>query len=130
MKLVLYGETVDGVDTLSSIKLSFNSKTGLSTGVFKIRDCTQATGLPGDAGEAESWQLYCKDHIVTLTENVGDMVKSEWLVIKERNTPDENHLIRAWTSSTEEGKLYSYRIYHDVFGGLKGVKLIYNNMYV
>ena len=138
MKWVLYGETSNtetqngeienSGDILSSITLSFNSKTGLSTGVFNIRDCTSATELPADDS---GWETYCiGSNIVTLTENVGDMVKSEWLVIKERNTPDENQLIRAWTSSTEEGKLYSYRIYHDVMNGLYGVKLIYNNMYV
>ena len=120
----------------SSATFSFDSKTGLAYGTFKYRDCTDIDTLPQSASD---WQSYCAGaNFIEQTENVGDMIKSDWLVIKDRNYPDDNHFVRGWTNSTTEGKSYSYKIYHDVVGGLPGiqnsglqnVKLIYNNMYV
>ena len=121
----------------SSASFSFDSKTGLAYGTFKYRDCTDSTTLPQGA---DDWKSYCTGaNFIENTENVGDMIKSDWLVIRDRNYPDDNHFIRGWTDSTQEGKSYSYKIYHDVLGinvenplvsGLQNVKLIYNNMYV
>lgn len=122
-------------DFLDLAHFSFDSKNGIATGIFTIRDCTTADTVPNTI---EEWDDYCagEDTIIELTENVGDMVKSNWLVIKERNSPDENNLIRAWDNTTTDiygnkiGRVYSHRIYHDVTKGLYNVKLIYNNMYV
>jgi len=121
-----------GVGDIIPSTYRFDSKTGIANGTFKIRNLTTAV-RSGDVdsiypANGAAWKTYCstkksgnnlvKNGIKTLTENIGDMIKSDWLVIKERNYPDENNLIRSWTDAFAEGKSYSHRIYHDVENGL------------
>lgn len=108
----------DENDSTYPAQFHFDSKTGIATGTFTIRDIE--SGFPNSSESKE------------ITDNVGDMVKSDWLVIKDRNYPTADNLIRAWSDSTlnENGKLFSHRFYHDVDGGLNHVRIIYNNMYL
>ena len=133
-----------GVGDIIPSTYRFDSKTGIANGTFKIRNLTTAvrSGSVNSIYPANgaAWATYCstkksgnnlvKNGIKTLTENIGDMIKSDWLVIKERNYPDENNLIRSWTDAFAEGKSYSHRIYHDVENGLQNIKLEYRNMYL
>lgn len=65
---------------------SINCKNGQATGCFVYRNKS--------------------NNETTSIENVGDMVYSDYLTIKERNAPDENGYIQPW----EEGKNYSHRV--------------------
>lgn len=109
----------------------FDSKNGTALGYFKVRkpSGTLPTTVGGWANYGD-FTYFDNEVSNRLKENVGDMIKSKWLVITERNTPDENNLIRAWSDTSETSKLYSHRLYHDFDDKLYHIKLIYNNMYV
>lgn len=104
--------------TIPPAHFKFDSKTGIATGTFKIRDLTDC--FVSDTGVK----------MKTIVDNVGDMVKSDWIVIKDRNHPTEDNLIRGWTDAMEGGKLFSHRFYHDLPTVLYNVKFTYNNMYL
>lgn len=91
---------------------SFNGKTGEAIGEIQCRLTMDA--LPS----SYTWDNY--GTIITLTENVGDMVKSKYLIIKERNLPDI------------EGKITTdtvHKFFHNVSGGLTNVGISYKYMY-
>lgn len=60
-------------------------------------------------------------------EDVGDMVKSEYLTIEDRNYQNEDGYIVGWT---EDNPTTSHRIYHDIEGGITNFKLEYKYMYL
>ena len=62
-----------------------------------------------------------------LTEDAGDMIRSNYLKIEDRNYPDENGYIHVWTSANPE---YSHKLWHNVSSGLQGVSLTYKHMYL
>lgn len=62
-----------------------------------------------------------------LTEDAGDMIRSNYLKIEDRNYPDEYGYIHAWT---EQDPSASHILYHDILNGLEGVKLTYKYMYL
>lgn len=84
----------------------FNGQTGRATGTFKYRD------------------RY--DDIQTLEEDVGDMVKSDYLIIKDRNYLNEDGCIDQWS---EEHPEYSYKFTHDVDTGLNECNFEYKYLY-
>lgn len=107
------------------MSFSFNSNTGEAIGELSYRSTT----INGNVQEIEGisdFRNYCKDNIVTVKENVGDMVKSRFLIIEERNYPSENGTILPW----EQGQSYSHRMYHNVENGLTDIALDYKNMYL
>lgn len=87
---------------------SFNSKTGQAIGSFN----------------------YYADGLTLLTnqeEDVGDMLRSNYIIIQDRNYPTAQGKIESWIA---EHKEYSHRILHDVSGGLKNIQILYKNMYL
>jgi len=107
------------------MSFSFNSNTGEAIGELSYRSTT----INGNVQEIEGisdFRNYCKDNIVTVKENVGDMVKSRFLIIEERNYPSESGTILPW----EQGQSYSHRMYHNVENGLTDIALDYKNMYL
>ena len=60
-------------------------------------------------------------------ENVSDMVRSNYLIIKDRNTFSTDGLILPWSAQHPD---YSYRIYTDVSNGLENVSLNYKYFYL
>ena len=76
----------------------FDSKTGESIGEISHRSCISSTGTIygyDKASDTEgniyypgrNWATYCDNNIKNIKENVGDMVKSKYLFIEERNYP-------------------------------------------
>lgn len=65
----------------------------------------------------------------TVTEDVGDMLYSNYLIIKDRNYPTEYGSIAAW-EDTPQGHTYSHKITHDVEVPLRDLQIIYTNMYL
>ena len=61
-----------------------------------------------------------------IEEDAGDAIKSDYLVIEDRNYPDESGYIKSYISGPER----SHYISHDVSGGLKKVYLNYDYMYL
>jgi len=89
----------------------FNSETGEATGTINIRL------IISDIPENDAaWSSY--GTINEIKENVGDMVRSDYLIIEDKNYPDENGNIVSWRDSDDTTRAYSHRIYHDVTDGL------------
>ena len=67
----------------------------------------------------------------TSAENVGDMVKSSYLILDERNVLDSQFRIQPWSENTPQ---YTYKITHDlsrnVEDGLEDVHFEFKNMYL
>lgn len=95
----------------------FNSKTGSATGYITCRKVTN--NIPSG-----SWADYGTE--ATLTENVGDMLRSSFIFLKERNLPNNSGQILAWTASN---KTCTHRFYHNVENGLWDVGISYDYLY-
>lgn len=89
----------------------FNSETGEAVGYFSYKE--YGSGIFLDDQE----------------EDVGDMLKSNYIIIQDRNYPDSYGKIIGW-QDTAEGHSYSHRIMHDVYGGLTNFQILYKNMYL
>ena len=100
-------------DSIFSATFTFNSETGEATGTFKYR-----TKLTGNFGITES------------TEDVGDMLLSNFLVIRERNQPASGNAIQSWQDTSTTTKRYSHRIRHNLLVPITNVSIIYKNMYL
>ena len=60
-------------------------------------------------------------------EDVGDMLLSNYIIIRDRNYPTANGAIVQWEAGA---KTQSHRIYHDYASGLELIQIIYKNMYL
>lgn len=80
-------------------------------GIFKAMDINALTSLQ------------------TATENVGDMLLSNYIIIRDRNYPTEAGKIKRWEESIN-GRTYSHRIYHTFHDSIYNVQIYYRNMYL
>lgn len=103
MKLFLY----DLNNNILAIDLIINNKTGDVTAKEKYRDID--------------------DSVKILEEKAGDMVKSNYLKIEEKNYFDEEGYVTKWTPSNNST---SHRMYHDVINGLTNFSIQYKFMYL
>ena len=99
---------------------SFNGKTGRSRGSFTYRQATAAVG-------ESSWISYAAENLVTSEEDVGDMVKSNYLILDERNVLSDTYQVLGWQPSNPD---YSYYVEHDVPNGLQALRFEFQNMYL
>ena len=90
-------------------KFEFNSENGQALGTFWYK---------------------VNNNLTEVTEDVGDMLRSNNLIIRERNHPTTDGYITSWVSTNDNTKTYSHRIYHNVPNGLKNIALEYKNMYL
>lgn len=87
----------------------------------------------GRTGEAIGEFTYTNEENSTSTsvENVGDMVKSSYLILDERNILDDQFRVQEWTENTLN---YTYKISHDlsqgVENGLEELHFEFKNMYL
>ena len=107
-----------------SATFSFNSETGEALGTFSYREITGAIPANG-----QGWVSYG-----TISENqvedVGDMLKSNYIIIQDRNYPNEYGKIVGWQGANDTTKQYSHRIYHNVDVPLSNIQILYKNMYL
>lgn len=98
----------------------------INGGLSSLFDSTTQADFTINCETGEALVTY---HLRTgnLTENTGDMIRSNYLKIEDRNYPDENGYIHSWTSSNPE---FSHKLYHDITSGLSGVKLEYKYKYL
>ena len=87
---------------------TFNSETGEAIGKFYYR--------PSPTDDAQD-----------IIEDVGDMLYSNQLVIRERNCPTSNNEIIYWT---ENNKKSSHKVSHNLRSPLYDFSIIYKNMYL
>ena len=67
---------------------------------------------------------------VTTIEDVGDMLKSNNIIITERNHPNEFGKITRWQNNSSFSRTNSHRITHDFDVPLYNLQVIYKNMYL
>jgi len=89
---------------VNSVTFRFNSENGEAIGIFK-----------NASGEK------------TFEEDVGDMLRSNYIILRDRNHPTMDGYISGWT---ENDKLRSHCITHDIDGGITNLQILYKNMYL
>lgn len=108
----------DTTGTMQPMTFTFNSETGEAIGQFKYRTFEIASIAP-------TWATY--GNLTEVEEDVGDMLRSNYIIIRDRNYPTSSGAIVKWTS---DNKQYSHCIYHDVDYPLSNLSIIYKNMYL
>jgi hypothetical protein len=117
----------DANGNMMPFSFTINSKTGEAVAQLSYRNCiNEETGEVIILNDISNFTNYCADNIKTTEENVGDMIKSKYLIIDERNYPDDAGKIVGWV----QDQLYSHRLYHDVINGLDNLFLEYKIMYL
>lgn len=111
MKLFL----LDGDNQVGKATFTFNSETGEAIGEFSYRTLTED-------GSYDSYGSH--------TEDVGDMLRSNYIVIRDRNYPTADGFITAWEDYDDTTRSYSHRIYHDLTQPLSNVQIRFKNMYL
>lgn len=100
----------DGNGDIQPATFTFNSETGVAMGQFKYR------------------LVSAPNQLATMIEDVGDMLRSNYIIIRDRNYPDaQQGIITAWTEAHKE---YSHRIYHNARVPLTNLQVEYKNMYL
>ena len=113
-KMVKFFQNDD--ETYETMHFLFNSKTGEATGHFYHRIST----APGNESSYRT----------EITENVGDMLKSNNIFIMDRNYVNVDGHVVQWASTSNNTKSYSHRIYHDLSVSLQNLQIYYRNMYL
>jgi len=102
------------------VTFTFNSETGKAKGEFKYR--TVGTGTVSDL--STQWASTIN---TVKEEDVGDMLRSNYIILRDRNIPTPDGYITEWTVAN---KLYSHRIYHSMQNSISNVSVLYKNMYL
>lgn len=97
-------------NAIQSAHFEFNSETGAAKGTFSYNILTSGTPT-----------------LTEVEENVGDMLRSNYLFIRERNYPTTNGKFVARTSAHPE---YSHRIYHNMRTPVNNLQILYKNRYL
>lgn len=63
----------------------------------------------------------------TSEEDVGDMIKSNYLKLEDRNVPSAEGYVEPWSAEHPE---YSYKIYHNATQALQDFKIFYKYKYL
>ncbi len=95
--------------TMYTVSFVFNSETGKALGTFKYR------------------LVSSPQNFTTVEEDVGDMLRSNYIIIRDRNYATNDGQIVAWNSAHPE---YSHKIYHNVNGIMTNLQVLYKNMYL
>ena len=74
-----------GTLTLAPVTFTFNSSTGEATGIFSYRKIDSPTTLTEN-----------------IEENVGDMLQSNYIIIRDRNYPTATGHIVGWDQDNKE----------------------------
>lgn len=109
-------------EDLLDATFSIDSKTGRATGTIGYRIPTNTTPA------SNAWANY--GTINEQEEDVGDMIRSNYLLIEDQNQPTDEGHIKAWENTSDTTRLQSHVIHHDVANGLKNVFVKYQNMYL
>lgn len=106
-------------ESILSSTYVFNSETGKAIGTFSYRQYDAAgSGTP-------SYTI-----VRDIEEDVGDMIRSKYLIITDRNHPNSEGRIVARTLDSDYTKSYTHILYHNVENGLENIYIRYKNMYL
>ena len=111
----------DNSGVIQSVTFTFNSETGKATGTFNYR--TVSDNSPqGNFASYEAASLTTEKE-----EDVGDMLRSNYIILRDRNMPTDQGYIKEWEV---DHKLQSHRIYHNISNEISKVSIWYKNMYL
>lgn len=111
-------KTSDGA--IQPATFSFNSESGEAIGQFKYRTVSNSS--------ASNFSTYQASTINTVKEeDVGDMLRSNYIILRDRNMPTEDGYVTEWTVANKQ---YSHRIYHNMSNSISNVSVLYKNMYL
>ena len=109
------------------MEFSFNSETGTAIGKYKYwKAASSDTNIIGylNAGPTAAQQTA---NFVQYTEDVGDMLRSNWLYIEDHNMFINGNEVHAWD---ENSRANAHKITHNVPVPLEDLKIEYKNMYL
>ena len=112
----------NGSGAVQSVTFTFNSQTGEAKGQFNYRTV-------GSAVQSNTSFLTYQSSTISVQreEDVGDMLRSNYIILRDRNIPTDEGYVTEWNS---QNKLYSHRMYHDISGSIHNVSILYKNMYL
>lgn len=112
----------DTNDAVMPVTFTFDSKTGEAIGSFSYRKPTNT--IP-NSEEFNNFGTIVTDQ----EEDVGDMLYSNYITIKDRNYPDEHGEIVQWRDDAI-GHGFAHKVTHDVLTPLTHVQIEYKNIYL
>lgn len=112
--------------TIPNVTFTFNSQTGEALGYFKYRSASGAAPtLDNDA----NWLAFNATGLTDATEDVGDMIKSNYIIIQDRNYATDDGKVLKWEDAN--GKRQRSHVFtHDCDTPLKNISILYKNMYL
>lgn len=130
----------DSSGNIMPATFTFNSETGEAIGQLKYRNSdfefvTQSNESNSEEEEesenqqvVDPWTTYGYDNNTILhTENVGDMLRSNYIIIQDRNYATDDWGVVEWS---EENPTACHKITHDVATPLSNFSILYKNMYL
>lgn len=139
MKLFLSTDPTSTISNYSS-KFYFNTKNGVSKGILTYKVVGNLNSIVQNSTITNIYNLFKTFTTTTVEENVGDMVKSNYILLEETNHLNENGEIVPWTENDPKTThmittSYPYLSAHTVSGqvqyqaGLSDFSIEYQNMY-
>ena len=110
---------LNGNNQVLSSSYIFNSETGKAVGKFSYRKYNSS------GSGTMPYTL-----VTDIEEDVGDMVRSKYLIITDRNHPNADGRIVARTLDSDYTKSYTHTLSHNVENGLQNIYIKYKNMYL
>ena len=122
----------DGSGQLIPARFEFDGKTGKAQGTFTLRNPKDVTWSGDDESQSEAtiWNgagWNGAENLITLVEDVGDMVKSNYLILDERNVLDDSFQVQSWSESHPD---YAYEITHNLANSLEHLQFEFKNLYL
>lgn len=107
----------------------FDGKTGLAKGIFTIRNPFDIshTFTPNADQSTLINEIKQYSSTIEIEQNVGDMVKSNYLILDERNVLDDAFQVQPWSDDHPD---YAYLITHDLSGSLNNLHFEFKNLYL
>ena len=124
-------DSVKGQSVNTTASALSSAKSNMRNFLFDLNGqiLTMSCEIDCRTGRAKGTSTYRTntDTLVTIEENIGDMVRSDYLKIEDRNFPSEEGYIEQWTAATPTN---SHCIYHNVPNGLGEFEIKYKYMYL
>ena len=112
----------------STASFTFDSDLCLAQGTFRYwRAANSSINIVSTALNRITNHIADPDNFVTVTENVGDMLRSNWLFLEDHNEFTEEGLVRAWSNIAPQN---AHKLTHNAPVPLNNLKLEYKNMYL
>lgn len=137
--------TFDGKTGLAIGKFTYRNMEGIKINPYKVGennaelaqqinesawnyvDITETDEETDETTTTRSRESVKENYTTSQEENVGDMVKSSYLILDERNVLDNYYQVQAWEAAHPD---YAYKITHDIANGLQDLHFEFKNMYL